>query len=68
MHFKKLTSLHGPLTQITLTDFEKTILTSLVKKASIGSLYDDIKLSDNNPNYDKVVIATVLRTFLRKAS
>ena len=63
MQVKKLASTHGPLTQITLTEFEKRVFISLVKKASIPFISDDIK--SDQPGYDQVRVGHVLQTFLR---
>lgn len=63
MNIKKLASTHGPLTQVTLTEFEKCVFISLVKKASIPFISDDIK--SIQPEYDQMRVGHVLQTFLR---
>lgn len=63
MQIKKLTSTHGPLTQLTLTEFEKSVFISLVKKASIPAINNDINSPDFN--YGQVRVGHVLQTFLK---
>jgi hypothetical protein len=63
MQTTKLKSALGPRTVLTLTDFEKRVLLSLLKKASIPAITRDI--TSEQPGYDQWKIGHVLQTMIR---